>query len=337
MTTVADIKKKIRYLTQSLSTTQISEATLLEYINTFYLYDFSQIIQVSDLRKNVSFTTTPYVDSYSTTSGNYIYNLKDFKDAVIVTDAPVYLSGNKISLYQDPTTFYLNYNKTKTLGSIGTGDGATTNFTYTLPTKVLHNSLIVGSLNVAGEGIMAHDVPNTDTFGRESNNGTMHDNADTNIGTINYLTGELDVTFATAPADGEDVTYELYQFQASVPSGILFFDNTFTLRPVPDKVYEVKLQARVQPTELTLDTDSPLIKEWCQFIAYGAAKKILEDRSDIESVNRISPEFERQKILVMRKTSLNKSKDSTGTIFSGSSNLASPGGSPFYGPYFNGF
>lgn len=321
MSTFQRIKEKVRLLTKKYSPTQISEASLKNYVNDFYLYDFPQIVQTGDLYSNISFSTTPYVDSYSTTTGNFILNLKDFKDFVVMTDQPVYLSGREIRLFQNPQDFFKNYSQTKHLGTIATGDGVTTNFTYTLPTTVLHKSVLIGTLNAAGEAIIARDVPNTDTYGREANTGVLVDNGNNNIGTINYITGAIDLTFGAAPASGTDITYEMFPFQATTPSGILFFDNIFTLRPVPDKVYEVKLQVRILPTEFDNDADMPVIKEWWQFIAYGAAKKIFEDSSDSEGVNQIMPEFERQKLFVMRKTHLNKSKDRSSTIYTGAENL----------------
>jgi len=322
MATFEKIKEKVRLLTKKPSTTQISEDSLKEYINTFYQYDLPQMVQTFDLLKNVSFSTTPYVGAYSTTIGDFIFNLKDFKDIVIATDQPVYLAGREIKLFQSPADFYNTYTQVKTLGRIGVGDGVTAHFTYTLPTKVLHRSVLIGSLNIATEAIIAIDEPILDQYGRTSNEGDLLDAAGNNIGTINYLTGEVDIVFPQVPANGEDITYEMFPFQASAPDGILFFDNTFILRPVPDRVYEVTLQVREQPTAFELNTDTPVIKQWWQFIAYGAAKKILEDSSDHESVQNIMPEYERQKLFVMRKTELNKSKDRSNTIFTGAENLA---------------
>ena len=322
MPTLAEIKTKVRLLTQNPSTTQISDALLVDYINTFYLQDFPQIIQTTDLCKNISFNTTPNLSTYSTTDGAFGFNLFNYKNIAIVTDQPVYLAGREIRLYKDPKNFYDNYNQEKTLGSIGTGDGATTNFTYTLPSKILHKSVLIGTTNNLNEAMIARDFPSVDVYGREAFIGDMFNNASINIGAIDYLSGELDITFLQAPDDGADITYELFKYQASRPTGILFFDNKFTLRPVPDKVYEVKLQIREQPTILINDTDSPVIGEWWQYIAYGAAKKIFEDRADSEGVNRITPEFNRQKILVMRKTNLNKSSDRTATIFTGCDNIS---------------
>jgi len=322
MSTFAKIKEKVRLLTKRTQVSQLSEASLKEYVNTFYLYDFPQIVKTRDLKKNISFATTPYVDAYSTTNGAYILNLKDFVDFVVTTDTTVYVSGQQIQLFQSPEQFNNTYYSTKARGSFGTGDGVTTNFTYTLPTKVLHRSVILGSVNAAGAALIVKDEPDTDAFEREANTGELRDQANNNIGTINYITGAIDVTFPSAPANGEDITYELFTFNPSLPTGILFFDNTFTLRPVPDKVYEVKLEVSVQPGEFDLDTDVPLVRQWWQFIAYGTAKKILEDSSDYEMLANIMPEYDRQKILVMRKTERDLSKERSKTIYNTSQNIA---------------
>lgn len=315
MSTLAKIRNKVRILVKRPLASQITDVQVNDYINTFYLYDFPQIVQTMDLLKNISFTTTPYVDTYSTTDGNFILNLKDFKDFVVKLDCPIYVSGRIIRLYQNPDEFYNAYSYIKTSGKIGVGDGATVNFVYALPTKVLHNSVIIGTLNAAGEALIAKDVPNVDAFGREANEGELHDQADANIGTINYITGAIDITFGAAPAVGVDITYELQVFNEAIPSAVLFFDNTFTLRPVPDKVYEVKLQVQVQPQELVADLDEPIIKQWWQCLAYGAAKKIFEDSSDYEAVRNIMDEYKRQLIFVQRRTLRNKSKDSPRTIY----------------------
>lgn len=322
MSTFLKIKEKVRLLTQNPTALQLSEAALKEYINTFYLYDFPQIVQTNDLTSETTFATTPNVERYSSTTLPLLNNLSYFIDFVVMTDQPIYIAGRPIQLFQDQQEFYNYYGKCKTLGSIGTGDGVTTNFVYNLPTTVLHVSVVIGTLNAAGEALIVVDRPNIDAYQRYTTTGNLVDQAGTAIGTINYLTGAIDVTFGAAPANGADITYEMFAFQAAMPTGILLYANTFFLRPVPDKVYEVKFKTRLIPTAFNLDTDTPLVTEWWQYIAYGAAKKIFEDRTDLEGVSRIMPEFTRQQILVMRKTNLNKSKERTSTIFSGSDNLA---------------
>jgi len=51
----------------------------------------------------------------------------------------------------------------------------------------------------------------------------------------------------------------------------------------------------------------PEISEWWQYIAYGAAKKVFEDRMDLESVQLIEPEFREQETLVLRRTIVQQS------------------------------
>lgn len=315
MSTLANIRNSVRLLTKRTLVSQITDNQIRDYINTFYVYDFPQIVQTMDLLKNISFTTTPYVDTYSTTAGNFILNLKDFKDFVVKTDLPIYISGRRVQLYQNPEQFYSMHSYAKTGGKIGVGDGITLLYNVTLPTSILHNSVIIGTLNAAGEALVVRDIPNVDAVGREANTGQMHDQNNNNIGNINYITGVVMIAFPVAPAVGVDITYELFPFTPAIPTGVLFFDNTFTLRPVPDKVYEVKLQVQVQPTPLAADGDEPIIKQWWQCLAYGAAKKILEASSNYEGVNNIMPEYERQLILVQRKTHRNKSKERSPTIY----------------------
>ena len=76
----------------------------------------------------------------------------------------------------------------------------------------------------------------------------------------------------------------------------LFFDNKFVIRPVPDKAYAVQVVAMQRPTELLTGSVSPEVASWWQYIAYGAAIKIFEDRTDLESKERHMPEFYRQKM-----------------------------------------
>jgi len=315
MATLLDIKNKVRRITKMATTTQLSDAELLVYINTFLTEDLPSRIQTFDLNKTIKFATTPYVDVYTTTTGNFDLNLKDFKDVIISLERPVYVSGDEIFLSQSPNEFYNIYPMNKLHGEIGTGDGVTLVFTYTLPNKVLHNSVIIGTLNAIGEAIIIRDLPNIDSFGREKNVGTLRDQGNNNVGNIDYLTGEIDITYGGAPKDGEAITYEFDAYSYSQPEAMLYYDNKLTLRPVPDQVYEVQFQARTKPDALVNDIDYPLIKEWWQYIALGAAKKILEDLSNYEAIQNLMPEFEKQESLVTTKSDLIRGKEAPATIF----------------------
>ena len=315
MSTLANIRSKIRKLTKRPTDTQMTDVVIDEYINTFILYDFPQEVQTFELTKNVEFCTTPYVDTYSTTEGAYIYNLLDFKNVVVCVDNPVYVAGRQIYLTQSQEEFFNMYPPDKNLGSIGTGDGATVNYVGSLPYKIVHNTVVFGSLNAAGEALVVTDEPAVDAFGREANIGNLRDQANNIIGAVNYITGAYNLTFPAAPALSANISYEVQTFIEDIPSTVLFFENSFKLKPVPDKVYEVKFQVNVVPTELLAVGDSPDIKQWWQYIAYGAAIKILQDNSDFETVQKLLPEFINQQMLVTRKTSRLRSKEQAATIY----------------------
>jgi len=79
----------------------------------------------------------------------------------------------------------------------------------------------------------------------------------------------------------------------AIPLSIMFFQNQFTLRPIPDKGYTVELIAYRQPSQALLgstDPDSPNLagtaelNEWWEVIAFGTAKKIYEDRLDPDGI-----------------------------------------------------
>jgi hypothetical protein len=96
---------------------------------------------------------------------------------------------------------------------------------------------------------------------------------------------------------------------------MLYYDEKFTLRPVPDDAYQVQVDAYIRPTELLASNQSPDLEQWWQYIAYGAAKKILEDRMDMDTVAQILPEFKQQERLVLRKTIVTQTKERVATLY----------------------
>jgi hypothetical protein len=96
---------------------------------------------------------------------------------------------------------------------------------------------------------------------------------------------------------------------------MLYFDDAFVLRPVPDKVYPVEFEVYRRPSELLAVNASPELEQWWQYIAYGAAKKIFEDQSDMDSVQQIMPEFKQQERLVLRRTIVQQTNERVATIY----------------------
>ena len=70
-----------------------------------------------------------------------------------------------------------------------------------------------------------------------------------------------------------------------------------------------------RPDELLDTAQSPELSEWWQYIAYGCAKKVFEDRMDPESVQTIMPEFKKQEALINRRTIVQQTEQRTATIY----------------------
>src|SRR6185437_5340777 len=100
--------------------------------------------------------------------------------------------------------------------SVGTGNGATTTFSATLSGTVSANSLGIFSAGdlVGGDGGNGH----FSTAGTLTGAGAIS-------GTINYSTGALSVTFATAPASGAAITAEYIQNGWGVGTGAMDEDG----------------------------------------------------------------------------------------------------------------
>jgi hypothetical protein len=62
--TLQDIRLKVRRITKSPSTNQITDPQIDQYVNTFYLYDFPEHLRLFDLTSNLTITTAPNIDVY---------------------------------------------------------------------------------------------------------------------------------------------------------------------------------------------------------------------------------------------------------------------------------
>ena len=108
-------------------------------------------------------------------------------------------------------------------------------------------------------------------------------------GAIDYGTGAItNLVFTQNVPSGNPIQIQYNPVQLSIPLSILFFQNQFTLRPVPDRGYTIELTAYRQPSQALANTaafaGNPELSEWWEAIAVGAAKKIYEDRLDSDGV-----------------------------------------------------
>ena len=343
LSTLEKIKIKVRRLTRSVSTSQLTDSQLMDYINTFVLYDFPEHLRLFNLHTTFTFVTQPYVDVYESSSdpASPLYN---FKNKFISVNPPVYIAGFQALYSQSRDQFFGIYPMLNSIASIGvTGNGATTTFTGVINSQqanlsgingqticLLQNNVLFSSIATDNSGLALIDYPQTNTIGFLGLPGvTPLTNA---LGQINYITGAYTLNFPSAPGAGQPINSQTVPQQPTLPQAMLYYDGKFTLRPVPDQAYRVNMEVFVRPTELLQNAQQPELSEWWQYIAYGAAKKVFEDRMDLESVQQILPEFKKQEALINRRTIVQYTNQRTSTIYT-----EQTGASGAYGPgWFSG-
>jgi len=305
--TLDAIRLKVRRLTRSPSEAQLTTDQIDEYVNNFVLFDFPEHLRLFAMRKTFTFFTEPYQDVYN--SENAADELDDFKNEYITIHEPIYIDGRRAPLYQDREKFYGLYPRTNSRVTIATGDGATMLFQGTLTNKpIVQSNVLFSSVDANNTTLELHDSnPNIPTnLGALTGNGT---------GTINYVTGEYSLLFTNPPAANTKIVSHTIPYVASVPQALLYFNNEFTVRPIPDQAYRIDMEVYRRPTILLSNNQSPDIEQWHQYISYGAAKKVLEDRLDEEGVRMIMPEFKTQERLVLRRTIVQNTNNRVATIY----------------------
>lgn len=276
--TLLDIRTKVRAVTGRPSPDQITDSQLNDYINNYYVFTMPFELKEQITNQFLTFKTTPGVDIYSFPGGYF-------------TDQPgAYADGYPMIFYQDPDVFYQDWPQQYAVNNIATGDGVTTNFSGGLQNP----PLIIGTLFIA-----ADDPTGFQQVLQDQGDGTLTGNGN---GTINYLTGAYTANFNAAPTQTATIYAKYQGYAANRPQGVMFFNNEFTLRPVPDQAYQIQMQGYIKPVTLTLDSDTPLQIEWGPLIAYGASLEIFEDSGDTENMDRYYPVFKRFENVALGRT-----------------------------------
>jgi hypothetical protein len=134
-------------------------------------------------------------------------------------------------------------------------------------------------------------------------------------GTVNYVTTEITVNFPVAPAIGTNINVWAAQYQVGRPYNALFWNNEITIRPVPDNVYLCEIETYQTPAQFMMTTDHPVLNQWAQYIAYGAACEILRERQDLEGLNNLMEGFKRQEALVLERQAVEEIQQPNITLF----------------------
>jgi hypothetical protein len=323
ISTLQAIITKIRRLTGSADAFQLTDSQIEDYINSFYNYDFPSKFRSLKLKDTYYFDTIQGIDTYPFNSEQYS-----------TVEMPCFCMNREIKLFTDTQSFYgafynwqFQTNFAFADGTVGPYGGLTTgtpilrsvnndpsNLNY--PASRIQNILITantatGTLNVTDDG-----------------NGNLI--GDCSAGTVNYFTGTIaGLVFTAAVPAGNPIQIQYNPQQPNIPIGILFYQNQFVLRPVPNQGYTISLTAYRLPTQALEDTPAlqgtPELNEWWEVIAFGASKKIYQDRLDLDGVNMMDAFLQEQYSLVETRTYAQLGSQRIGTIFA--DQLSTYGGS----------
>lgn len=262
--TVPQIIAKVRNITGTPSSDQLTDDQILDYINNYYVYTMPFELKEQIQLKYYDFTTVPLQDQYSMPV--------DF-----LTNQPIcWADGIFVNYYEDPNIFFKDWPQQYNQDSVGTGTGINT-----IPNGATQASPIIGGTFFITDGTATNTMSDTVNSPFDGT-GSLANSSGSGSGTINYGTGAYTgVTFPNVIVSGATI-YDKYQAMVQTrPQGVLFFNNVLTFRPVPDQVYQIRLQGYINPNQLTISpVTSPTLIEWGQVIAYGASMDIYADRGD---------------------------------------------------------
>lgn len=133
---------------------------------------------------------------------------------------------------------------------------------------------------------------------------------------VNYFDGTINVTFNTNIPNQVPIQVMCYYIQQGIPRAILFSNNVITIMPPPDVSYLVEMDAYLSPAAFLSTSQSIPFAYMSEYIARGAARKILSDTGDIEQFAFYETLFREQEMLVWKRSQRQFTTTRIPTIFS---------------------
>ena len=159
--------------------------------------------------------------------------------------------------------------------------------------------------------------PGNPPFGNQVLGNTMTGGTySTTENTVNYQTGVVNITFPSAPPAGTPIQAQCFFYESGIPRAVLFYNNCITVRPPPNIQYQVSMEAYLTPAAFLSTSQALVFGYMSEYIARGAARKLLSDTGDWEQFNAYEPLFIEQERLVWKRSQRQFTETRTATIFS---------------------
>jgi hypothetical protein len=273
--TYGDILSKVRATTGRPDTSMMSNATILDYVNKYYQFVLPKELKIFFGYTYYEFFTEEGEDQYTPSTDFQTFNPQ------------VYVDGFPSDWYLSPDLFYQDYPQQANKFVVATGNGILNSFPFQNPTfPILPRSFYVtdGPQTVQGDGV-----------GNLTGAGT---------GSVDYSTGVVSsLSFTNPPAANASITATSQSYVANRPQGILYYNNVFLLRPVPDDVYLVRMEGIRIPTAFTGSlTQQPFRPDLGPLIAYGASLEIFADFNQMDQYEQTLVQYNRYKDVSMQDT-----------------------------------
>lgn len=305
MTTLARIRDLFRDITAT-TTYQLTDSQVDQIINDYYTLDMAERLQLFSLKTEYVFNTVPYQADYPLLDADPTLSVLNRFTSF---ENPVYFGGYRGTYFQDEAEFRQNFSESQFLGSKASGDGVVAAFSFSLTSiNVLPNRVIIQTQDSSGNAQVLKD----DGSGTLVGDGT---------GSVNYVTSAVSVTFSSIPANGQSIDAQWVEVRPARPVALLYFDNKFTIRPVPDTVYEVRLKAFRYLTQLLTDAAVPELSSWWRLIAFGAALQYFESRRDMQSYAEYQPVYQEYEDQALYRTARQVGTQTRKTIYDGNSSV----------------
>jgi len=275
----------------------------------------------------------PFIQNIPVTSVNsavYITSSDNTGANVIVQDSGQFLASNvNIGLLMQPghaplgnKPLFNGYEVTFVItGSTNATQAILTATTSLSAGQVVQISGVVGMTQLNGRTFtVVSATPTTVTINVDSTGFGLYISGGTissiqNV--INYFSGIVtNLYFPQAIPAGQNINAQCYFFQTGLPRGILFNNNVITLRSPPDRQYLVELDAYLSPAAFLNSAAALPFGYMAEYIARGAARKILSDTGDIEQFQFYEPFFREQELLVWKRSQRQWTATRTETIYS---------------------